>query len=680
MENSTFSTSSSPLTTLPFSLLESICEHLSLCDFKRRSLFAFSLTSKRCCFATTRQRFKHICFTVRNGKKLRQDVKQWEEILGIDGRMRYVHRVKVAGYMSLVKENEADKKNEVDSAFQWKISTEEDEFETEHDEDDFFEPSRDLLEDPRIASPLVTHEEKEERNKEWLSFARFLEQISHLQDLIYACTHQIPMCILTSLHQYHPSTRLHVHTFSLRSLCHLKDRPHDIDPDEFVLITSPCLYSIVVLYSDYLSDGRVDYNEEAVLQMMATVASRLKFVRMWYRRFHSSTALQVASQTSRPSWQGFFADEPGDLSRHIESKGCLQKLMLTGWGVTSSSQLTAWSSRTDFSQLRSLEIKNCIRLVALRALTRIAEDGGLGSLHRLALSLSSLLFAEQSGMDEVASLLLQVLPPLEDLRLTGHVANSTFTMLLHSHGETLRKLQFIPHRGSHLQVEPHVISQHCIQELSKRCPNLRDVELLISRTISDEQEVSIYRTLGTLRWLKRVSLYLDCSQLIAYPISYLQPTHYDVRVQHRMRENLAKSAVDISLALAIFGKIFPTTNINPVQILKLRPFGGHMFDQYTSETDFANIVEWIARSWICTRGSGDGSGEVMVREMKTMGRQGVKHNRTERELKANIEDYKAGKLYKRLWGDIWPKVEGATGDWREDWRSFPLFSKEGENQ
>lgn len=660
----------SPLATLPLELLELICEHLTLCDSKRRSLLAFSLTSKYCCFAAARQRFQQICFTVRNREKLRQDVKQLQEILGIDGRARYVRRMKVVGYMSLVQEVEAGKERQAGSDFQSKISTEEVEVQIGNDEDDFYEPSKDLLEDPRSASPLVTCEEKEERNNGWLPLALFLEQVPQLQDLIYACTHQIPICILTSLHQYHPSTRLHVHTFSLRSLCYPKDRPHDINPDEFVLITSPCLYSIVVLYSDYVSDGRIDYNEEAVLRMVATVAPRLRHVRMWPHRPHSSQALRIASKTPRPPWQGFFADEPGDLSRLTGSKGRLQNLVLNGYDSASSSKLTDWSSRTDFTQLHSLEISRKIRLESLRTLTQIAEDGGLGSLHRLALVLSSSIDAEQPYMDEAASLLLQNLRPLKDLRLIGLVANSTFTTLLHSHGEALRKLQFIPDRGYFLYVEPYVISHHCIQELSKRCPNLQEVELLISRTISDEQEVSIYRTLGTLRWLKYVSLGLDCSQLIAYPMQIGRREYHDVRAVHRMRQNLAKSAVDISLAYDIFGKIFTTTNISSVQTLKLQPFGGENFDQYESQTDFGSIVQWVARRWVCTRDFGGGSGEIKVREMR-------KQRRMRRGLKANIEEY--GELYKRFWRDLWPKVEGATGDWREDWRSFPLFSGEGEN-
>lgn len=57
-------------------------------------------------------------------------------------------------------------------------------------------------------------------------------------------------------------------TFSLRYLFQPKKCFHDSDPDEYVLITSPYLYSIVASYSDYDTFGRVNYNEKAALEMM----------------------------------------------------------------------------------------------------------------------------------------------------------------------------------------------------------------------------------------------------------------------------------------------------------------------------------------------------------------------------------------------------------------------------
>jgi hypothetical protein len=75
------------------------------------------------------------------------------------------------------------------------------------------------------------------------------------------------------LHNDLPRSRLHVHTFSLRSLFQQRDRLHDIDDDEYVLATSPSLYSICVasIYLD--SDGNLDYNEDAALRICVHVGT-----------------------------------------------------------------------------------------------------------------------------------------------------------------------------------------------------------------------------------------------------------------------------------------------------------------------------------------------------------------------------------------------------------------------
>jgi hypothetical protein len=195
-----------------------------------------------------KQRFERIRFTVRGRKKLRQDLERRNEILGIDGRARYVRRVKVVGYMPLLQVDEASEEREIVPIFQPETFGVEDEHERDSDEDHFCKPSQGLIEEFYGASPLLTHEEKQEQNEAWLPLAQFLHQLPDLKDLIYACTDQIPICILSSLHQHHPNSRFHVHTFSPRSLYQPKEHPHDIDPDEFVLATSPCLYSIVVSY------------------------------------------------------------------------------------------------------------------------------------------------------------------------------------------------------------------------------------------------------------------------------------------------------------------------------------------------------------------------------------------------------------------------------------------------
>ena len=628
------------LETLPLLVLESVCEYLSHCDSRRRSLFAFSLTARCCCFAATKQRFERIRFTVLGRKKLRQDLERWNEILGIDARARYVRRVKVIGHMPLVQVDEAGEEREIAPAFRTEMFLEEDEDESDSDEDDFFRPLRALIEEFNGAGPHLTHKEKHKQNEAWLPLAHFLDQLPGLKDLIYGCTNHIPACIISSLHRHHPNSRFHVHTFSLRSLYQPKGRPREIDPAELVLATSPCLYSIVVSYSDYDSDGNVNYNEEAVLQMVAALTPRLEFVRMW-RCFPRVTLPSLrAVRTPRPPWQGFLMGKSGESPRLTRSKGHLRSLVLDGGNSTRSAQLTTWSNHTDFSQLYSLEIRQEVPLEALRILIRMAENGEFKSLHTLALFVSPFMYQEQAHMDEAASVLLQALRPLQDLGLTGLVTHSTFTTVLHRHGETLRKLQFIPARGCLMQVEPFVISHHCCQELQKRCPNLREVELPIPGTKGDEQDVSIFRALVTLPRLKRASLLLlDCSHLPDLVNDVDSEPLFDEEKASRMYEALINSDVGSSIALGIFRAISATKIF---RYLRLHVSEGGNLRPALVSRDFCIVVGLMSRSWVCKR---DPGGEIIVREIG-------KHDRMEFEttkcLYMDMSGYFYGKLRERM--------------------------------
>jgi hypothetical protein len=671
MATATTSPSSSLLEALPLLVLESICEYLTHGDSKRRSLFAFSLTSKCCCFAALSQRFERVRFKLRGRKKLRQDLDRWDTILGIDGRARYVRRVKVVGYMSRLQVDETGEEREVAEAFQLQTDRDEDEDEDENEEemksdgDNFCGPLKGIIRDFNGGNPpLVTQKERQDQNEAWLPLAHFFDQLPALKDLIYACTDQIPICILSSLHRYHPNCRLHVHTFSLRSLYQPKDSPHDIDPDEFVLATSPCLHSIVVSCYGYDTIGQVDYNQEAVLQMVAAAAPRLKSVCMFSCHPGVSMAFEDACRTRRPLWQGFFVASPGESSRPTRSKGRLESLALHNLHSPISEQLTAWGNHTDFSRLRSIEIWCQVSLEAIQTLTQMAEDGGFHSLHTLSLSISTSVPHEEQHIDEAASLLLQTLYPLEHLRLRGFVAEQTFTTVLHRHGASLRRLQFIPSRKQDRQVAPFVVSQYCIHALQERCPDLQEVELLVTRTKGDDQEVSIYRALGTLQGLKRASLFLDCSHFPSRMANGRRLLDERQKAFH-MREDLINSAIDSSLALAIFRVISATNNL---EYLRLQVPRGRNPGREWEDEDFSNIVQWIARRWFCTR---DPGGEIIVMEIGKRERmEWVKSD----YLETDLEEYYHGELYTRVREEIWPDTR--TGDWKEDWRSLPLSGEE----
>lgn len=192
--------------------------------------------------------------TIRNREKLHQDIKRWEEILGIDERIRYLRRVEFIGYMSLLQDCKRDWRKRIDED----VSEKNDH---EGDEDGFFNPTKYIPGHRVDRGEHVVPQEEGARNKEWLPVARLLEQLPNLRDVVYACTHRIPICILTTLHQHHPNTRLHLHAFYQSSLprrrCVLRQREINdlvgINPDEVLPPNSPYLHSIVVLHyeNDY---------------------------------------------------------------------------------------------------------------------------------------------------------------------------------------------------------------------------------------------------------------------------------------------------------------------------------------------------------------------------------------------------------------------------------------------
>jgi hypothetical protein len=86
---------------LPLHLLEYICTYLP-----RRSVFPFSLVSRRCYQASTPQRLSRLTLHIYGEAKLHDDLEQWNDRLGPDNRFRYIRRVAVVGNMVLASEEQ----------------------------------------------------------------------------------------------------------------------------------------------------------------------------------------------------------------------------------------------------------------------------------------------------------------------------------------------------------------------------------------------------------------------------------------------------------------------------------------------------------------------------------------------------------------------------------------------
>ncbi|RYP91350.1 hypothetical protein DL770_002490 [Monosporascus sp. CRB-9-2] len=446
-----------------------------------------------------------------------------------------------------------------------------------------------------------------------------------------------------------------MHTFSLRSLYQDRNHLHSIDPDESAIATSLCLTSLAVTHYAFDTDGKVNYNEEAIFDMVAGLAPNLKSGSMWSMHPGASIDLRDAYATPRPPWQGFFPGNP----QGEASKGHLHHLTV-GWGGLSSDSIVAWNHRTNFDELRSFKIEGNISLEVLQILTCLAQEGRFKSLRRLALTIRPEEQDEQIHMDEATGLFLEALGPLEDLSLTGFCANASFNAILDRHGRSLRKLRLKPAREYDMTTTQFVLSHHRIEEVAQGCPDLARVELLVPRAQGDEQEVAIYRALGQLKKLRRVSLLLDCSRV---DLSNTEPGGTvwlgpnDNVATEDIRDAFINAAVDSCLAISIF-RIIATDNPN-LERLKLKVYGAGDFGSGCFEAYMEDIMQWIGRSWVCTRNRE----EVVAKELGKSERL-----RRGEDLESNIENDE----YEEAWKSVWPDK---TGNWKADWSSFPLSER-----
>ncbi|PMB65694.1 hypothetical protein BM221_007891 [Beauveria bassiana] len=109
----------------------------------------------------------------------------------------------------------------------------------------------------------------------WQALVELCKELPLLEDVVFASTGQFPRALLSELHENHPQSRLHMRNFGLRSLIHseLEERPA-MHADDIALATSPCLYSVVAVTSQYRREQVVDYNKEAIMEMTAGLAPR----------------------------------------------------------------------------------------------------------------------------------------------------------------------------------------------------------------------------------------------------------------------------------------------------------------------------------------------------------------------------------------------------------------------
>ncbi|KAL7906013.1 hypothetical protein GGI35DRAFT_458576 [Trichoderma velutinum] len=641
-----------PLERVPFHLLEGICSWLN--SSKDGGLFAFSLANRQCASATMRFRLRSIHLNI---NRLNPDeyFTFMDRVPDIDIRLSFIRNLRISyslGFKDDAERDETGREEIGEESFFAKPSP------LCHSRPVFNSYKRNTL--PQSTEEVLQMKIKNQET--WVRVTRFISRLSCLSDLVYDCMQQVPMCLLSALRDYCPDARLHVYTFSLRSLYQLRNEYHDISPEEYALATSPNLYGIYMKYSHYDEEGYIGYNEEAVIQMVRGLAPRLSYVGMVGQPLSGTIELAQAyelhRQSGKPKWKGFFINN-GQECDTVHGKGSLHTLYLNG---ASKLRISQWSVYTDFSKLTKLYLGNT-SIDAVQALANIGEGGGLSLLSSLALNPEARNKEQAIAADRSLCQLLRAIKPLQRLELENEIGDGAWQAAIDRHGNSLRELRFVPATEYYDDIERFVLSSDKIRLFSGNFVNLEKLELRMPRTCGDEDEVDIYRNLGRLPRLKRISLVFDCSIIdpleVRHGESFIDMGGWELPV-NVFRTALINTAMDSTLAQSIFETIATTracTGGCSLVDLKLEIYGAGNIGRFLVNNEVKIPLEWVGQSWFVRRNSRDGGPVVQKIQSLSDDYDVLKDDFFERD------DLRA------VWMDIWP---GNPGDRRNQWHSFPL--------
>ena len=640
------------LETLPWLVLSHICDFLDgdddedydtyASDQRRSDLRASSLTSRQCCAATASQRFCQVRVVVTNADDLMRSLERWTEMLDRDGgRFRYVQRLKVI----LPGQDKVDDEWGERRYGPWFS-----------DVPCFRRPSEIDYRGPWGLQSIT--------GEHWLALALFIGQLPALKDLVWGFV-KMPQPVLAAIHAA-GTCRLHMQRFCLYSLVvHRNGDPQviDIDPDDYALATSPALFSVVAEVYSFGSDGELDYNEDAVLGMVAGTAPNLQHVWLLPSSPGNSLALMAAAALGKPP-----AAPDSLFSSSKVQVGNPRSLIFTTQG---SFDINVWATRADFSKLCHLALDWD------PVLADIAARGELASLRDLCLE----------GIDvDSNSAVCQLLTALNSnslrgLSLSGHIDEALFDTVLDRHGQLLRHLFLkpFPEYGEdeyeeHPPPPPVFLTPALSARLVEKCPNLEQAEFSVDRSLGDARECAVYRGLSRLPRLRRLSLTLWF--IVSANEDVLdedgESNHEPEKIPRAyLSQAFANAAVDAGLARAIFDMLSPSGGLQHLRLLTKRKRGGYV----SGSGQFGFLLAWFGRDWICERRkSGANMAAVETREIDSPHTLKMAAKAWQSIAEAS-KHYWGEQVFIEAFGDVWPQT---TPRWWEDWKSIPLCPDGGD--
>ncbi|KAI1209109.1 uncharacterized protein F4807DRAFT_110383 [Annulohypoxylon truncatum] len=517
-------------------------------------------------------------------------------------------------------------------------------------------------------SPVTRVYEADDR---WLPLVGLIQQLPALTDLIYQCPGQFPPCLLQALHQHRPECRLHIDNFRLRSI--LPDPPI-ADPHEFLIATSPCLYSISMAV-DYTYNSLPSHHVGAVLRLVTGLAPNLKEVHLFRSKIRVWKQDQEHS-SFLPHWRDLpiFKACP----RILGSLSCLQL-----WGhidepsIVTEHVLADWSMHTDFTVLRTLRINSMIDENALSNLVNGSHN--FQSLETLVLTLSEPGGFYIENLVRYCRLVEDLIGNLRGLHTLEIIGWTSIIDISTKLSSKLRALTLWSCKDEYLSIQD-------VTNIRERCPFLESLKMAVCRTKGDANETALYRELGTFPKLKKLALKM-CAPFPFHNYGDILPPTSDFDdfdrerfpgsgyLKGHIRDVFINSAMDGTLARSIFETVSMVKESHSFVMLEKLKIRYEPSPDFCLGHKFRYLGKYgipLCGSWQVDRSLRDDSRHVLLaREFDKKDREeeeGI-HDQFKRIFSEipRADPVELESVFRRLWPERW---EGS--DWWDDWHSFPL--------
>ncbi|PYH71212.1 uncharacterized protein BO88DRAFT_479418 [Aspergillus vadensis CBS 113365] len=367
----------------------------------------------------------------------------------------------------------------------------------------------------------------------------------------------------------------------------------------------PSLHSVTVVCHDDSHMRRFREGAYRILRDILHQAPHLKYL-----------SLQITIKSSQETSLGYgrwLLRQPTESETTEAPRAKLEMLSLPLLTKMTAEQVERWSWITDLGYLTAWAAGTIEEITALAAITELQP---FRALKRLTLRLNQP--QDSPNWPQAVKKMFRSLPPLDYLYLLGGYNPAILpTAILKRHGPTLTELKLHYKRTQFQQVDEARRLSHegevapifppaVITRIAASCPALRTLCICVQRYRGHPAEARAYDALAQFPALQTLDLVLNCvaareadgtpsppRELSAYE-QELYTYHSRQIPKWRIRDRMINSAIDESLAKAIFNRIRKGQQGGSLQLLRLHSYLGK-FRKYTVSTGISHRVP--VRAW-----------------------------------------------------------------------------------